>query len=180
MHGDTEQTWLLEARRKLFGYSCALCSDLPGAEDLYQDTVLRAMTAGSVPRDAVAYRVWLFRIMRNLWIDRLRADGRLPIFDDAAEIDGLSNGHADDHVVNALAVRQAFASLSKAHRDILALVDICGFSYAEAAQTLEVPIGTIMSRLSSARAALAARMEDEKNVIALPLRRSARRIGEGG
>jgi RNA polymerase sigma-70 factor, ECF subfamily len=179
MLDDTQQAWLVQIRRKVFGYACALCPDISGAEDLYQDTILRAMTAPSVPTDFTAYRVWLFRIMRNLWIDRLRAQGRLPEFDTVAEIDDMPSAHADDQVVNALAVRQAFGALSKPHRDILALVDICGFSYAEAAEMLDVPAGTIMSRVSRARAALAARMQEERNVISLPLRRVARKIGDG-
>ncbi|MCH8466932.1 MAG: RNA polymerase sigma factor [Roseinatronobacter sp.] len=180
MLDDTQQAWLVQVRRKLFGYSCALCPDISGAEDLYQDTVLRAMTAPSVPGDFISYRVWLFRIMRNLWIDRLRAQGRLPEFDTSADIDEMPNAYADDQVVNALAVRQAFGALSKPHRDILALVDICGFSYAEAAEMLDVPAGTIMSRVSRARAALVGRMEEERNVISLPLRRMSRKAGDAG
>ena len=176
MHGDPQHGWLLDARRKLFGYACALCANTVEAEDLYQETLLRVMTAPSLPGDALSYRVWLFRIMRNLWIDQLRARGRLPEIDDAAEIEDQPNGHGDDQVVNALAVRQAFDRLSKAHRDILALVDICGFSYAEAAETLEVAPGTVMSRVSRARAALAARVQENRNVIALPLRRGASRV----
>lgn len=180
MLDDRHHGWLLQTRRKLFGYACALCSSTTEAEDLYQDTLLRVMTARSAPEEMLSYRVWLFRIMRNLWIDQLRAEGRLPVFEDAAEVEELPSGQHDDHVVNALAVRQAFGKLSKPHRDILALVDICGFSYAEAAETLDVAPGTIMSRVSRARTALAERMREDKNVIAMPLRRNARWFGEGG
>ncbi len=169
---------LLQMRRRLFGYACALTRDTSRAEDLYQDTMLRAMTARSAPQDAVAFRVWLFRIMRNLWIDSLRADGRLPKFIDIAEIDELSVDNSDDQVVNDLAVRQAFQDLSQAHRDILALVDVCGFSYAEAAEMMDVPVGTIMSRISRARTALAVRMREDANIISLPLRRQPRISGE--
>ncbi len=180
MLDQTQQALLMQTRRKLFGYACALCEDIGAAEDLYQDTMLRVMTARMMPEESTACRLWLFRIMRNLWIDRLRAEGRLPDFDDNAEVEELAQGQGDDQVVNALAVRQAFGKLSKAHREILALVDICGFSYAEAAEMLDVAPGTIMSRVSRARAALVVKMQDEKNVIALPLRRSARRLGERG
>ena len=178
MLDDIHQTWLLQSRRQLFGYACALCADTASAEDLYQDTMVRAMSAASVPDDPTAYRVWLFRILRNLWIDRLRAAGRLPDVDDGTEVDQMPSGQGGDQVVNALAVRQAFGRLSKAHRDILALVDICGFSYADAAQMLDTPTGTIMSRISRARAALAARMDEDRTVVALPLHRAARRKGQ--
>ncbi len=180
MLDQTQQALLLQTRRKLFGYACALCSDVSAAEDLYQDTMVRVMTARTTPDDSAGYSLWLFRIMRNLWIDRLRAEGRLPDFDDSAEIEELPQSHGGDQVVNALAVRQAFAKLSKSHREILALVDICGFSYAETAQMLDVAHGTIMSRVSRARAALVMQMQEQENVIAMPLRRSARRFGEGG
>ena len=178
MLDKSQQNVMLEMRRKLFGYACALSRDIASAEDLYQDTLLRAMSAKTAPDDKTAYRVWLFRIMRNLWIDGLRAEGRLPEFDDTTEIDDLSASKGNDLVVNALAVRQAFQRLSKAHRDILALVDICGFSYADSAEMLDVPTGTIMSRVSRARAALAKIMQEEIDVISLPLRRVQRKLGE--
>jgi RNA polymerase sigma-70 factor, ECF subfamily len=180
MFDQMQENALLQLRRRLFGYAFALTRDTPSAEDLYQDTMLRAMTAPSAPNNQMAYRVWLFRIMRNLWIDRLRADGRLPEFDYNAEIDDLPMSGSDDQVVNALAVRQAFHCLSKAHRDILALIDICGFSYVEAAEMLDVPAGTIMSRISRARSALARRILDENNIISLPLRRPPRVLGGKG
>ncbi len=178
MFDQTHKDVLLQMRRKLFGYACVLCQDTPSAEDLYQETLLRAMSARSAPADQTAYGVWVFRIMRNLWIDGLRAKGRLPEFDDVTEIDDIAEGSGDDLVVNALAVRQAFQTLSKAHRDILALVDICGFSYAEAAELLQVPPGTIMSRVSRARNALTHKMREEVNIISLPLRRPLRIRGE--
>ena len=178
MFDKYQQNVMLEMRRKLFGYACALSRDISQAEDLYQDTLLRAMSAREAPHNKVAYRVWMFRIMRNLWIDGLRAEGRLPEFDDTTEIDDLSANKGDDLVVNALAVRQAFQRLSKAHRDILALVDICGFSYADAAEMLDVPTGTIMSRISRARKTLAELMQDEVHIISLPLHRVPRKLGE--
>ena len=178
MLDKTQQGLMLEIRRKLFGYACALSRDISRAEDLYQETLLRAMSATAAPENEVAYRVWMFRIMRNLWIDGLRAEGRLPEFDDSTEIDDLSASKGDDLVVNALAVRQAFQRLSKAHRDILALVDICGFSYADAAEMLDVPTGTIMSRISRARKTLAELMQDEVHIISLPLCRVQRKLGD--
>lgn len=178
MLDKSQQSVMLDMRRKLFGYACALSRDISSAEDLYQDTLLRAMSAQTAPDTRVAYRVWMFRIMRNLWIDGLRAEGRLPEFDETTEIDELSANKGDDLVVNALAVRQAFQRLSKAHRDILALVDICGFSYAEAAEMLDVPTGTIMSRISRARTSLAQAMQDEVQIISFPLRRAQRKLGE--
>lgn len=165
---------LLEMRRRLFGYACALSPDIASAEDLYQDAVLRAMSARKVPEDPAAFRVWLFRLLRNLWIDRLRASGRLPDLTQEDMLDAASEQTPEDTVVNRLAVRQAFMTLSKPHRDVLALVDIAGFSYAEAAEILDTPNGTIMSRISRARNILAQRLSEDDKVVALPRSRQAR------
>ena len=165
---------LLEMRRRLFGYACALSPDIASAEDLYQDAVLRAMSARKVPEDPAAFRVWLFRLLRNLWIDRLRASGRLPDLTQEEMLDAASEQTPEDTVVNRLAVRQAFMTLSKPHRDVLALVDIAGFSYAEAAEILDTPSGTIMSRVSRARSTLAKRLSEDDKVVALPQSRQAR------
>lgn len=165
---------LLEMRRRLFGYACALSPDIASAEDLYQDAVLRAMSARKVPEDPAAFRVWLFRLLRNLWIDRLRAAGRLPDLTQEEMLDAASEQTPEDTVVNRLAVRQAFMTLSKPHRDVLALVDIAGFSYAEAAEILDTPSGTIMSRVSRARSTLAKRLSEDDKVVALPQSRQAR------
>ncbi|MFN3954812.1 MAG: RNA polymerase sigma factor [Pararhodobacter sp.] len=160
-------------RRNLFGYACALCADTASAEDLYQDAVVRAMSAANPPREPLRYRLWMFRLLRNLWIDRLRRERRLdelmadPVLGMQEET-AITGG--EDCVVNRLAVRQAFMLLSKAHRDVLALVDIGGFSYDETAELLELPRGTVMSRISRARAAMARHLA-EAPVVALPLRR---------
>lgn len=174
MFDQTHNAVMLKMRRSLFGYACALCPDTASAEDLYQEAMLRALSARSVPEDEAAFRVWLFRIVRNLWIDTLRAAGRLPEFDDDTDIDDIAPNSGDDLVVNALAVRQAFRTLPKKHRDVLALVDICGFSYLEVSQLLDVPQGTVMSRVSRARSALAVKMHDDLTIIALPMQRTSR------
>ncbi len=70
------------------------------------------------------------------------------------------------NIVNRMAVRQAFDQLGKDHRDVLALVDIGGFAYQEAADILGVPRGTVMSRVSRARLALARTLADT-NVVEL-------------
>ncbi|KPQ07187.1 MAG: RNA polymerase sigma-70 factor, ECF subfamily [Rhodobacteraceae bacterium HLUCCA12] len=173
MFSERHHDWLRGFRRPLFGYACALTTDTASAEDLYHDALVRAMAARSVPVEQISFRVWMFRILRNLWIDGLRARQRQDaLLDEETGVDcdarGLTGG--EERVVNQLAVRQAFMLLSKPHRDVLALVDIAGFSYDEAATLLNVPRGTVMSRVSRARSALACRLA-EGPVVALPLRR---------
>jgi RNA polymerase sigma-70 factor, ECF subfamily len=115
------------------------------------------MAATSVPRDGIAFRVWMFRLIRNLWIDRMRRERRQAGMVDAEVEDLPAPGDADS-VIDVLLVRQAFRRLSHDHREVLALVDIAGFSYDETAELLDTPRGTVMSRISRARAALAAQL----------------------
>ncbi|MFN4098351.1 MAG: RNA polymerase sigma factor [Pararhodobacter sp.] len=177
MFRQQHHDWLRGFRRNLFSYSCALCTQKAAAEDLYHDALVRALSAKSVPTEAVAFRVWMFRLLRNLWIDALRADARAQTHaqsEQAGDGDGRWMTGADDAVVNRLAVRQAFMQLGKDHRDVLALVDIGGFSYEETGMLLAIPKGTVMSRVARARAALARALADDQ-VIAFPPRRKAGR-----
>ncbi len=149
--------------RRLFGYARALAQDADVAADLYQDTIVRAVASRDAPVAERAFRAWLFSIMRNRWIDRLRAERRQPeidAYDDEIGA-GMMPVGLESVIVNQLAVRQAFATLTLAHRDVLSIVDIGGFSYEEAAQMLGVPRGTIMSRVSRARQALSALLSDD-------------------
>lgn len=162
---------LAELRQRLFGYAWALSRDTADAEDLYQDAMVRALAAATAPEDLSAFRVWMFRLMRNLWIDRLRASDPAFSLDDLADADTPSVG-SEQSVVNRLAVQQAFMALDKIHRDVLALVDVGGFSYDETASLLDIPVGTVMSRVSRARTALCRLLSDNPKVVTLPLSRA--------
>lgn len=156
---------------RLFGYAVALTRDREQAADLFQDCVVRAMSARDVPDNDRAFRAWLFTVMRNLWTDRLRAHRRITNMHSQIVED---NQHEvpvplEAVVVNRLAVREAFACLSLEHRDVLALIDIAGFGYEETAEMLAIPKGTVMSRVSRARQALIALLSDER-IAELPPR----------
>ena len=141
-------------------YARALTRDRAGAEDLAGDAVLRALVAPGAPETPERLRPWLFRVMRNLHVDRWRArrvreeyaagEGRLLH-------EGVALARAEDDALGRLAL----AGLSPAHREVLLLVDGLGLSYAEAAAVLGVPRGTVMSRLARARAAMLARVGGE-------------------
>ena len=175
MFTQQHHDWLRGFRRNLFSYACAICSQTAAAEDIYQEAMVRAMSAKAVPTEPASFRVWMFRLLRNLWIDRLRAEARALEF---ARCEQLEEGQpaavsgSEDAVVNRLAVRQAFMQLSKDHRDVLALVDIGGFSYEETGMLLSIPHGTVMSRVSRARSALLSLLSSER-VVAFPARRKA-------
>lgn len=175
--GDPRRCRLEGYLGRLFGYAFSLTDDREQARDLVQECALKALSAKRVPTDEPAYRAWLFCILRHAFLDRQRRAGRFGL---AVEVDEseIMNGeiwHAGDRLISALTVRLGMAKLSPAQREIIAVVDIVGFSYAEAAAFFSVPVGTVMSRLSRARRALL-RTIGESKVRSLPVdsRRAAK------
>lgn len=146
--------------RRLHGYACCLCGEHEEARDLVQECVVRALASPSAPADEPAYRAWLFKILRNRFIDGRRRLGVTPEILDAERLDqepltGVRRiGHDEDYLLSRLTVKHALARLSQPHREIISLVDLVGFSYAEVADLLDIAPGTVMSRLSRARQAL--------------------------
>lgn len=160
---------------QLYGYAVSLCSDPTLAEDLAQETITKAIAARRIPHDKAAFRAWMFRILRNTFIDHTRRTGRLVALDDDDMADRVDTDNGDvpdnfeDGLVNALTVRFALEKLKPGQREIIGLIDIAGFSYTEAAALLEVPAGTIMSRVSRARKNLADAIVDT-NIVPMPRR----------
>ncbi len=138
---------------------------------------MRALQAVRVPRDEAAYRAWLFKTLRNLYIDGCRRKRPTPA-GTGADLDPPAESwrvwRGTESLVNGLTVRLALAQLAWEKREVMVLVDVAGFTYAETADILGVPAGTVMSRLSRARAALVEALE-ESNVRSLP-----RRHGKAG
>ena len=154
---------------RLFGYALSLTQDREQAHDLVQDCALRAFSATRVPEDAPAFRAWLFRILRNAFIDgQKRRAVRATAAAAAPDYPSGEIWRGDDRLISVLTVRLGLAKLSSSHREVIALVDIGGFSYMEAGDFLGVPQGTVMSRLSRARGALLA-IISESRVQSLPL-----------
>ena len=161
---------------RLYGFAVALTQEQDSARDLVQDCVVRALDSSRVPQDEPAYRAWLFRIMRNAFIDKCRRAGiEVPLDPGREESEAETDGWCDDRrIVDVLTVRFAIAKLAPAHREIIGLVDFSGLSYQEAAEVLGVATGTIMSRVSRARKALLVMMEAD-NVIPIAKARAQRR-----
>lgn len=141
---------------KRFGLSLSRRNDL--ADDLVQITVERAIKGYASYDGAQRLEPWLFRIMRNAWIDmtrRTRTQGQqVDVFDipDALPVDDRP---AIEARLMLQSVEKAMTSLPDEQRELLHLICIDDMSYAEAAEVLGIPKGTVMSRLSRARIALA-------------------------
>jgi len=142
------------------------------AEDLVQETYARAFRSWRSFTPGTNLRAWLLRILTNLNIDRGRKQQRSPDTQPLEEgdyflynrLEEASGGDSDeDRVVNRLSqndVVDALAQVPHDFRDVVVLVDIGDFSYADAAQILDVPIGTVMSRLHRGRRILKKAMAD--------------------
>ena len=144
------------------------------AEDLVQETYARAFRSWQSFTPGTNMRAWLLRILTNLNLDRGRRIQRTPDLQPLEESDYyLANKLATAGGEEVLEQEQVVARLSQnsvvdalsdippQFRDVVVLVDIGDFSYADAAQILDIPIGTVMSRLHRGRRALKQRMAEE-------------------
>ena len=142
---------------RLWRYALVLTRASDVAEDLVQATCLRAIERADQFSPATRLDRWLFTILRSIWLNeirsrRVREGGGFVDAEDALFSDG-----ARDIETNILAaeVLTAINRLPEAQRETVLLVYAEGYSYAEAAAALGIPIGTVMSRLAAARASLA-------------------------
>jgi len=139
---------------RLRRFARALCGNAHDADDLVQTTVERALKHAGQLRPDSQLAGWTFGIVRNAWIDEQRARGRRTRLFAPAE--------SGEHVADAthgsqaelLAVQEALQRLPEEQRLAVALVLIEGLSYKEAAHIMEVPVGTLTSRLARGREAL--------------------------
>ncbi|MDH3240403.1 MAG: RNA polymerase sigma factor [Alphaproteobacteria bacterium] len=161
---------------RLYRYAFSLAREDDLARDLVQRCALKALGAKTVPDDESAYRAWLFVILRNDFRDHLRRHRlTLALFDDEPDAEPedaptMEYWRGDERLINVLNVKQALGRLRPRDQEIVSLIDMVGLSYAEAAKVLDVPEGTVMSRISRARARLLA-LVGESNVEPLTGRR---------
>jgi len=137
---------------RLRRHARALLFSRTEADDLVQDCMVAALDNQGSLKDRSRLRGWLFGVLHKQFLMRLRSDARrgaaVPI-DDVAETLAASAPAADRSMVHDLV--RAMAELTPEHRELLLLVNVEGQSYQQAADTLGVPIGTVMSRLARAR-----------------------------
>lgn len=141
---------------RLRRFARALAGNSHDADDLVQTTIERALTHAGQRRADAPLAGWMFGILRNAWIDELRSRGRRArLFAPEESGVGVADRSAGTHA-ELLAVQDALARLPEEQRLAVALVLIEGLSYKEAAYVMDVPIGTLTSRLARGREALQA------------------------
>lgn len=148
-------------RPRLYRMAYAWCHDTHLADDLAQECLAKALARSNQLREAAALDAWLFAILNNCWRDHLRARREFSDVDDLEEV-VFDEGPGPDGLLasqqTTARVRRAIASLPLPQRQVVTLVDIEEYSYADVARILDVPVGTVMSRLFRARQALKARL----------------------
>ncbi|MGV2072808.1 MULTISPECIES: sigma-70 family RNA polymerase sigma factor [Rhizobium/Agrobacterium group] len=162
-------------------YALSLVRNADEAEDLVNDALVRAYEHQSSFRRGGNIRQWLFSILHNTHVDSLRRRRSAARRDaQAADLVDPVVGAEQEHVVRLAQVRRAFLDLPEEQRQALHLVAIEELSYQEAAEVLDIPMGTLMSRLSRARARLRdLEMTDAgRRALPAPVEKSAHR-GQG-
>ena len=142
---------------ELRAYARSIAPSRYEAEDLVQDAVERALNAKSCPTGLSDFRHWMFRVLKNLNIDRVR---KRKIRQDYCRMQSYVGAEAEHHET-AHMVRMLFDSLPRRQQEILFLIDIAGLKYDEAAKILGIKRGTVMSRISRARLSLVQHLSDD-------------------
>ncbi|HSD68011.1 MAG TPA: RNA polymerase sigma factor [Woeseiaceae bacterium] len=151
---------LLDGLASIRRFAMSLTGNRADADDLLQSTVERLLTRG-LPQEAPVVP-YALTICRNLWVDEIRSRRTREVAKSEPTLAGEESTDGERTAIGELSLREAQASIAalpEEQRAVLELVSVEGYSYKEAASILEIPIGTVMSRLARARAALVDRTE---------------------
>jgi len=171
---DTFETQVLAILGPLHGVARRLTKNDADAEDLVAESITRAWRAHESLSDECAFRAWMFRILNNTFVSERRKALARPreelLVEDSAEEERTFSiferlhqpfllwfGNPEQEFLNKLLredLDRALAALPEHYRVVVVLADVEGFKYGEIAETLDVPVGTVRSRLARARAAL--------------------------
>lgn len=153
---------LLTLLPRLRRFSRALARDAADADDLLQIALERALKAQGQWSPGTRLDSWMMKIVRNCWIDEMRSRARRArtfVPEDEGETIGADSHLEIEMKVAMHDVDKAMNSLSAEQREVIALVLVEGLAYREAAELLDIPIGTLTSRLTRGRQALAQMLE---------------------
>jgi RNA polymerase sigma-70 factor (ECF subfamily) len=141
---------------RLRRFAHALSRNSADADDLTQMTIERALRSKDQWRPGTRLHSWACTIMRNLWIDTVRSRSRKEAFEaPAVEVEKVADGGGSlEASVELNRVMAAMQKLPEEQREIVALILVEGFGYREASEMLQLPIGTVSSRLVRGRTAL--------------------------
>jgi len=135
---------------RLRRYARALVGKASQADDLVQECLARALSNQSQWREGASPRKWLLTILHNVYIDEGRRQTRRP---DATPLDAVPEPVSGEHGggIDIMEITDALGRLPEEQRQALLLVSLEGLSYAETAEVLDIPVGTVMSRVARGR-----------------------------
>ncbi len=143
-------------------FACRLTGNSVDAEDLVQATVLRAIEKKHLFREGTNICAWASKIMFNIFVSQYRRKSRFESqYDPEIHIQNQKVAASQETQAELAAVNDAMQSLSADHRQILMMVCVQDMAYAEVAEKLDIPMGTVRSRLSRARESLETIMEEK-------------------
>lgn len=160
-------------------YSRTLTGNRAAADDLVQDTLVRAIQKLHLYEQGTRLRLWLMTIMRNIFLDQYRKNKKLTLI--TADLGGRANDAGGPDQIDRLIHRDLVAqlqALKPEYRELLLLIGVEGLSYEEAAAVTGVPLGTVRSRLFRARNLLMRRVEGDDGVKRTSLRRAGDTIAD--
>jgi RNA polymerase sigma-70 factor (ECF subfamily) len=164
---------MVEQIPRLRRYAYSLAGDSTRGDDLVQECLERAWSRRQLYQPSRPIRPWLFTILHNLYVNQIRQNAAAPMIISSDSPEALeSRADAEPGAVDLRDLQRALEQLAPQHREVLLLVGLEQLSYKETAQTLSVPVGTVMSRLSRAREQL--RNHLHGNVDSQPVTRSVK------
>jgi RNA polymerase sigma-70 factor, ECF subfamily len=148
---------------KLYNFACWLTRDTTVAEDLVQETYMKALRGFSSFQQGTNFRAWIYRILRNTFLTSqtgLKAAVALGADDEAVPEPATQTTPESILLVRfeIESIQRALEALPVHYREVILLCDLEEMSYQEISQTLSIPMGTVMSRLSRARKAMRAQL----------------------
>lgn len=155
---------LVEMLPRLRRFAFALARDAADADDLAAQVAERALRSRDQWQPGTRLDSWVYRIARNLWIDEVRARTRrakVEMPPESGELVGHDPRAGTDAAIDLQRVMAAMGQLPDEQREVVALILVEGFGYREAAELLDLPIGTVSSRLVRGRTALLALLGED-------------------
>lgn len=146
---------LSNSRTRLYRLAYSWCHQPDLADDLTQETMTKAFKNKQQLKDPKALDSWLYGILHHCWIDYLRSKKNLENIDDMVIVYEETPESAFEREDLSKIIQSQMQQLNIGQRQVLSLVDLQGCSYDEVARILDIPVGTVMSRLSRARQNLA-------------------------
>lgn len=148
---------IVEFLPRLRRFAYILTGDMDKGDDLVQETCARALSRLHQLEPGSRLDSWMFRIAQTQWFDQLRAKkvrGEIVDLDGAGDLPGEDGRRTTEYRLTLGKVVEGIAQLPPEQRILIALIVVDGHSYKEAAELLDIPVGTVMSRLSRARISL--------------------------